>query len=118
MTKTSLPTSRILEILAKETSELAEIAQLLDQLIPTVIQLLPNGTDPEMRDLQRVDALHQHLQDTARALNTMASLVQPDSEMPVDALIEDVRLKYFRNLLMDLPTAPARAPDQGQAQLF
>lgn len=110
-------TSRILNILAEETDDLSVIAQALDRLIPDVIEMLPSGTHGAP-DLQRVDALCQHLRDISNTLKKMSFLVGTDAELDVGALIDEVRLDYFKRRLRDDPVAPELGLGHGQAQLF
>lgn len=113
---TQRPISRILELLAEETQELAGVAKRLDRVIPTVIEQLPAKQGLNMQDLQQVDALYQHLEDTARALRKMARLVDASTELCATSLADDVRLDYFKTLLRDDPVASD--PNNGHAQLF
>jgi len=112
------PTSRILGVLAEETDDLAAIARALDRLIPELIEKLPDGAGHGARDLQRVDALCQHLIDIARALKKMAVLVDVESELDVGALTDEVRLDYFKHRLLGDPVAPELGLGHGQTQLF
>ncbi len=114
----SRPTSRILDILADETDDLAAIACRLDALIPALVRQLPPQTAAELRDLQRVDALWQHLGDISRVLKSLSG--QLDGGVRVDAgpLMDAVRLDYFRHRLRDDPVAPDLGSGDGQPILF
>ncbi|WP_026757166.1 hypothetical protein [Sediminimonas qiaohouensis] len=111
------PTSRILHILAEETDDLSVIAQTLDQMIPDVIEKLPSGAHGAA-DLQRVDALCQHLKDISSTLKTMAVLIDAEAELEIATLINEVRLDYFKRRLRDDPVAPELGLGHGQIQLF
>jgi hypothetical protein len=115
---TPRPTSRILDILAEETDDLAAIAQRLDALIPEMVAHLPADGTAHLRDLQRVDALWQHLRDISRVLKTVAGLVEGEARVDVSLLLEQVRLDYFRHRLLDDPVKPHLGLGDGQPILF
>lgn len=96
----------VLEVLAEEADDLTKIAARFDQIIPDILALLPEGDRAVMRELQGVDTLHQYLADTAQALSTLASLVDPQAQVNVEALSEPARLEYFRRRLRGEPNKP------------
>ena len=112
------PISCLLDILAEETDELATIARRLDTIIPSIIANLPDTQNLDVQELQRIDALWQHLQDTARALRKMASLVDSSTELCAATLIEEVQLDYFKSLLQSDHATKAKPPDHGRAHIF
>ena len=83
--------ARILDILADETDDLAAIAERLDALIPELVTHLPENGVADLRDLQRIDALWQHLRDISRVLKTLASLDAAEASVDVARLIAQVR---------------------------
>ncbi|MFN3208591.1 MAG: hypothetical protein ACE369_06250 [Roseovarius sp.] len=112
------PTSRILDILADETDDLAAIAQRLDALIPRLVDHLPDHGAADLRDLQRIDALWQHLRDISRVLKAVSCLVGPEARVDVSHLIDEVRLDYFRHRLLDDPVGPDLGRGDGEPILF
>ncbi|WP_428512019.1 hypothetical protein [Roseovarius sp.] len=110
--------ARILEILADETDDLAAIAERLDALIPELVAHLPEHGTSDLRDLQRVDALWQHLRDISRVLQTLSSMTVADVPVDLAPLIAQVRLDYFRHRLLDDPVKPALGLGDGQPILF
>lgn len=112
------PTARILDILADETDDLAAIAERLDALIPELVAHLPENDTSDLRDLQRVDALWQHLRDISRVLKTLSAMVAADAPVDVARLIAQVRLDYFRHRLLDDPVKPDLGLGDGQPVLF
>lgn len=113
---TKQPVARLLDLLAAETAELAELAKRLDRLIPLAVADLPVSRRAELGDLQRVDALHQHLRDTSRALGKMADMVDASDELCAATLVAEVELDYFKRLLRGGHVEPAHAP--GRPHLF
>ncbi|KRS11648.1 hypothetical protein XM53_15355 [Roseovarius atlanticus] len=112
------PISRLLHILAEETDDLAGIAQRLDTLIPELVTHLPESATADLRDLQRVDALWQHLRDISRVLKTVSTSVEADARLDVTPLLAQVRLDYFRHRLLDDPVKPDLGRGDGQPILF
>ncbi|MGK7651864.1 MULTISPECIES: hypothetical protein [unclassified Roseovarius] len=115
---TPRPISRILAILAEETDDLAGIAQRLDTLIPELVMHLPEHATADLRDLQRVDALWQHLRDISRVLDTVSASVETGARLDPSALLDQVRLDYFRHRLLDDPVKPDLGRGDGQPILF
>ncbi|QGX99685.1 hypothetical protein EI983_15995 [Roseovarius faecimaris] len=112
----SRPTGDILGMLAEEVQELASIAHCLDL---GVSDMDLSGVDLEhLSDLQRVDALHQHLDDLAVILRRMVTMVGPGPELDLTELGSGVRLDYIRARLADRTPVSLSAPDQGAVELF
>lgn len=113
---TSRPTAEILGMLAEEVRELARIAHFLDQ---SVSDMDLSGIEHEkLSDLQRVDALRQHLDDLSVILRSMVPLVGRGPELDVDKLGNGVRLEYIRARLADTAPISLITPDRGSVELF
>ena len=106
----------ILTMLAEEVSQLAQIAHTIDLDIGDLD--LRQLERQHQSDLQRVDALHQHLEDVAAILRSMGGMVGPEPDVDVTALGEKVRLDYIRTRLLDTSLAPEATPPNGTVELF
>lgn len=110
------PVVEILDMLAEELQELAKIAHRLDL---GVGDIKLSSIDPgHLSDLQRVDALHQHLDDLATILRSMVSLVEPGPDLDVTELGNGVRLDYIRARLANSIPSSISTPDQGSVEFF
>ncbi|QFT92101.1 hypothetical protein FIU86_04555 [Roseovarius sp. THAF9] len=112
------PISRLLHILAEETDDLAGIAQSLDNLIPELVAQLPENATANLHDLQRVDALWQHLRDISRVLKTVSTSVEAEARLDITLLLTQVRLDYFRHRLLNDPVKPDLGCGDGKPILF
>lgn len=93
------PVADVLAVLSEETAELTEIAARFDQIIPSVMAHLPAGGGAPLRELQRIDTLHQYLRETSRTLSRMAVMVDPDAVIDAAALSDQAQLDHFRSRL-------------------
>ena len=113
---TNRNTADVLHMLADEVADLAGIALELDQSLGA---LDLKAIDHENTGhFQRVDALHQHLNDVAAILHSMVVLVGHGPQLDIAQLSTGVRLDYIRaRLANETPASLATEPD-GAVQLF
>lgn len=107
----------VMAVVAEELTELAQIAESLDK---TIEALVPNpGNSEQIRSIQRVDMLHQHLRDLTAVV---AWIAQDDSngyEACMDDITRVVKLDYIRKRLMaDDGTRPMSEIASGRVDFF
>ncbi|MBO9475778.1 hypothetical protein J7413_19760 [Shimia sp. R10_1] len=113
---TTRTTADVLNTIAEDVADLASIAHALDNLTS---ELDLSGADQsKIRDLQRVDALFQHLDDIAVLLGNMSKLIGAGPDLNVQDLQDSVRLDYLKSRLSNAATTTEMSPDAGTVNLF
>ncbi len=110
------PVADVLTMLAAETQDLAHIAQILDSTICAMPAPAP-GT-PGLSELQRVDALCQHLEDVTRILTKVSKMIGPGPVLDIHELALVPVLDDFRRKLRSPDAARIAAPSDGHVVLF
>ncbi|MBO9478095.1 hypothetical protein J7382_11155 [Shimia sp. R11_0] len=109
-------TADVLSTISEDVADLASIAHALDNLTS---ELDLSGVDQnKIRDLQRVDALFQHLDDIAVLLTSMSKMIGAGPELSVQDLKDSVRLDYLKSRLCDSKKTADMSPDAGTVNLF
>ena len=92
---TTRTTADVLITISEDVADLASIAHALDGLTS---ELNLDGVDHnKIRDLQRVGALFQHLDDIAALLGNMSSMIGAGPDLDVKDLSDSVR---FQELIL------------------
>ncbi|CUH52179.1 hypothetical protein [Shimia marina] len=113
---TTRTTADVLSTIAEDVADLASIAHALDNL---TCELDLSGIDQtKIRDLQRVDALFQHLDDIAVLLTSMSKMIGSGPDLSVKDLKNSVRLDYLKSRLCSRDKAADMSPDAGTVNLF
>ncbi|GAA6181250.1 MULTISPECIES: hypothetical protein [unclassified Shimia] len=113
---TTRTTADVLSTISEDVADLASIAHALDSLTS---ELDLSGADQsKIRDLQRVDALFQHLDDIAVLLSNMSAMIESGPDLNVQDLKNCVRLDYLKSRLSDDKKPTAMSPDAGTVNLF
>ncbi len=113
---TTRTTADVLITISEDVADLASIAHALDRLTS---ELDLEGVDHnKIKDLQRVDALFQHLDDIAVLLGNMSSMIGAGPDLNVQDLSDSVRLDYLKSRLSDAKKTRAISPDAGNVNLF
>ncbi|MBO9398248.1 hypothetical protein J7399_04755 [Shimia sp. R9_1] len=113
---TTRTTADVLATISKDVADLASIAHALDNLTS---ELDLSGADQsKIRDLQRVDALFQHLDDIAVLLGNMSNMIGAGPDLNVQDLKDSVRLDYLKSRLANADQSIEMSPDAGAVNLF
>jgi hypothetical protein len=113
---TTRTTADVLATISEDVADLASIAHSLDNLTS---ELDLSGVDQsKIRDLQRVDALFQHLDDIAVLLGNMSNMIDAGPDLNVQDLKDCVRLDYLKSRLADAENTTEMSPDAGTVNLF
>lgn len=110
-------TADLLATIAEDVSEMASVAHALDALTS---QLDLSGADQaNIRDLQKVDALFQHLDDVSVLLRTMSDMIVAGPHLDTAALSTAIRLDYLKSRLTnETPVAVSAPAVSGDVNLF
>ena len=112
------PLPRVLDTISDETRALAAMARRLDALIPDLIARLPNSGGLDLKDLQRIDALGQYLDDISRALNHLACAAPVEIQCDLSSLTGVLVLDDFKRRILDHPEESAPRQSDGHLHLF
>ncbi len=113
---TTRTTADVLTTVSEDVADLASIAHALDNLTS---ELDLSGIDQsKIRDLQRVDALFQHLDDIAVLLGKMSNMIGAGPDLNVQDLKDSVRLDYLKSRLSNSVKTSEMSPDAGTVNLF
>ncbi len=107
----------IMAVVAEELTELAQIAESLDR---TLEELVPSPQETEqIKAIQRVDMLHQHLRDLTAVVSWIAQDESNGYEARMDDITRVVKLDYIRKrLLADAAMVPISETADGRVDLF
>lgn len=113
---TTRTTADLLATIAEDVADLATIAHAVDSIASELD--LSNADQTKIRDLQRVDALFQHLDDIAILLSSMSDLIGTGPDLNVAQLSDCVRLDYLKSRLANVAATSPLAPVAGTVNLF
>ncbi|WP_270728820.1 hypothetical protein [Shimia sp. Alg240-R146] len=109
-------TSDLLVTIAEDVSEMATVAHALDALTS---QLDLTHTDQsKIRDLQRVDALFQHLDDVSVLLRKMATMIGTGPELDTRDLSDTIKLDYLKSRMTNAAAVSVTPDVSGEVNLF
>ncbi len=92
---TSRSTADLLATIADDVSEMASVAHALDALTSELD--LSAADQGRIRDLQKVDALFQHLDDVAALLRAMSAKIVSGPQLDTRDLSSAIRLDYLKS---------------------
>lgn len=113
---TTRTTADLLATISEDVADLASIAHAVDAIASELD--LSHADQTKIRDLQRVDALFQHLDDIAILLKSMSDLIGTGPDLNVAKLSESVRLDYLKSRLADVVATSPLTPIAGTVNLF
>lgn len=113
---TTRSTSELLVTIAEDVSEMATVAHALDALTSQLD--LTHADQSKIRDLQRVDALFQHLDDVSVLLREMATMIGSGPELNTRDLSETIRLDYLKSRITSAATTSVTSDVSGEVNLF
>lgn len=109
-------TSQIIEVLADEVADLASVAQSIEHTVLTL------GLDKNLgvhgQNLQRVDFLHQHLEDVAFVLQALVPMFGDTHKLDAATLSQAARLDYIRRRLHADGARLEKTKNSGHVDLF
>ncbi len=107
--------AEVLSTISEDVADLAMIAHSLDNLAS---ELDLSGMDQaKIRDLQKVDALFQHLDDIAVLLRDMSKMIGTGPDVNVQVLKDSVQLDYLKGRITDTQNSKL-ATAAGAVNLF
>lgn len=109
-------TASLLTTIAEDVSDMASVAHALDELSSELD--LTHVDQNKVRDLQRVDALFQHLDDISALLHRMATAIGSGPDLDTQDLCLAVRLDYLKTRLTHSSSAKPCHAGSGDVDLF
>ncbi|TCL08238.1 hypothetical protein BXY66_0272 [Shimia isoporae] len=113
---TTRSTADLLATIAEDVSEMASVAHSLDALTSELD--LTHADQNKIRDLQRVDALFQHLDDVSVLLRKMSAMIGSGPDLDTGALSNAIRLDYLKSRLTENTTVAMAPAVSGDVNLF
>jgi len=114
---TTRTTADLLTTVAEDISEMAAVAHALDALTSELD--LSKADQSKIRDLQKIDALFQHLDDIAALLRKMSDMIGTGPTLDTRDLCAAVRLDYLKTRLNNATHVDAATPPvAGDVNLF
>lgn len=114
---TTRSTADLLATIAEDVSKMASVAHALDALTSEID--LSQADQSKIRDLQKVDALFQHLDDVSAVLKAMSEQIGTGPFLDTRSLSNTIRLDYLKSrLTLATPATPAAPPKAGDVNLF
>lgn len=115
---TTMITRTMAEVLTTISEDVADLAMIAHSLDILASELNLTGMDQaKIRDLQKVDALFQHLDDIAALLRAMSIMIGDGPDVDVQILKESIQLEYLKARLTDTQNSEL-APTAGAVNLF
>lgn len=107
----------VLAVVAEELTDLTLIAETLDETLEALVPV-PGDTE-QVKAIQRVDMLHQHLRDLTAVVAWVARDESNGYEADMGGITHVVKLDYIRKrLLFDPSIAPLPETGSGRIEMF
>ncbi|TNF18613.1 MAG: hypothetical protein EP318_17725 [Rhodobacteraceae bacterium] len=112
---TTRRTDEILDLLALDVQRMADFARRLELTVFGDAEVAYEGNP--LKEMQKFDALIQHLDDLEAILRSVADMTCPEETVNAETLAEVARLGHYRRIF-GLPGPAEPVPEAGHVDLF